>query len=86
VIMGETSEAAAQRWPRAVWIAERLVTLPTHGRLSRRERTELGALLSACSGTGRRTVSSGAGRSWGQQRPKLDQSVFTEKPSQQLEV
>jgi hypothetical protein len=47
VIMGETPEAAARQWPGAVWIAERLVTLPTHGRLSQRERAELGALLRA---------------------------------------
>ena len=47
VIMGETVEAAAERWPGAMWIAERLITLPTHGRLSRRQRSELGGLLSA---------------------------------------
>ena len=47
VIMGETVEAAAERWPRAMWIAERLITLPTHGRLSRRQRYELGGLLRA---------------------------------------
>lgn len=45
VIMGETVEVAAERWPGAMWIAERLVTLPTHGRLSRRQRYELGGLL-----------------------------------------
>lgn len=45
VIMGETVEAAAERWPGAVWIAERLITLPTHGRLSQRQRSELGGLL-----------------------------------------
>lgn len=50
VIMGETPEDAARQWPGASWIAERLVTLPTHGRLNQRERVELGALLRAHSG------------------------------------
>jgi hypothetical protein len=46
VIMGdETPETAARQWPGAVWVADRLITLATHGRLSRRERVELGALL-----------------------------------------
>ncbi|NVN53739.1 DegT/DnrJ/EryC1/StrS family aminotransferase [Mycolicibacterium hippocampi] len=47
VIMGEAPEDAALQWPGASWIAERLVTLPAHGRLNKRERVELCALLRA---------------------------------------
>lgn len=45
VIMGQSPDVAAQRWPGATEIADRLVTLPTHGRLNARRRGELGALL-----------------------------------------
>jgi hypothetical protein len=44
-IMQVPPEEAAAHWPGAVWIAERLITLPTHGRLGERAEDELRVLL-----------------------------------------
>ena len=44
-IMGLARAEVASRWPEAAWIAERLVTLPTHGRLGARLESELRRLL-----------------------------------------
>jgi hypothetical protein len=44
-LMGVSREQAEVDWPNAVWMASRLVTLPTHGRLRARARAELRALL-----------------------------------------
>jgi dTDP-4-amino-4,6-dideoxygalactose transaminase len=44
-IVGMPAEEAAEHWPNAVWIAERLITLPTHGRLGSGDENELRAML-----------------------------------------
>lgn len=44
-IIGRVPEYVAERWPNAFDLARRLLTLPTHGRLSGRQREHLGAIL-----------------------------------------
>lgn len=44
-IMGMPAEEVAMRWPNATWIADRLVTLPAHGRLGERLQERLRRLL-----------------------------------------
>jgi len=44
-IVGMPAEEAAEHWPNAVWIAERLITLPTHGRLGSGEENDLRTML-----------------------------------------
>jgi hypothetical protein len=44
-IMGIAPAEVVARWPQSSWIAERLVTLPTHGRLGGRLENELRRLL-----------------------------------------
>ena len=55
-IMGFHQDTVARRWPGASDIAQRLVTLPTHGRLSARQRRQLGQLLSQWCRSGRRSA------------------------------
>jgi hypothetical protein len=44
-IIGMDTADVAARWPNAAWVAERLITLPTHGRLGERLESELRKLL-----------------------------------------
>jgi hypothetical protein len=44
-IMGIAPAEVVMQWPEAAWLAERLVTLPTHGRLGGRLEDELRRLL-----------------------------------------
>jgi len=44
-IVGMPAREVAERWPEATWIAERLITLPTHGRLHEPMLEQLRRLL-----------------------------------------